>query len=160
MPNQDLVLLAPTSDCWLFGHLIVIQFSTLLLFNLRVRNYRRELVTQSPSARQDNPQGLNLLHPSYDSSTKWEIRETRSSQSLASENKLHINKPRERKWEQSMEKIWFNNQPHHIPNHMHEMRCERFREGWATADDPITKYFLISWGNDNMKGKSCQPENK
>jgi hypothetical protein len=45
---------------------------------------------------------------------------------------------------------------------MHEMRCERFREGWATgtADDPIIKDFLLSWGNDNMKGKSCKQENK
>jgi hypothetical protein len=38
------------------------------------------------------------------------------------------------------------------------MRYERFREGWATADDPIIKYFLLSWGNDNMKGK--KQENK
>jgi hypothetical protein len=25
---------------------------------------------------------------------------------------------------------------------MNEMRYERFREGWATADDPIIKYFV------------------
>ena len=43
---------------------------------------------------------------------------------------------------------------------MHEMRCERFREGWATADDPIITDFLLSWVNDNMKGKSCKQENK
>jgi hypothetical protein len=43
---------------------------------------------------------------------------------------------------------------------MHEMRCKRFREGWATADDPIIKDFLLSWGNDNMKGKSCKQEKK
>jgi hypothetical protein len=30
----------------------------------------------------------------------------------------------------------------------------------ATADDPIIKDFLLSWGNDNMKGKSCKQENK
>ncbi len=34
--NQD--LLTPTSDCRLFGHLIVIQCPMLLLIKLRVRN--------------------------------------------------------------------------------------------------------------------------
>jgi hypothetical protein len=40
------------------------------------------------------------------------------------------------------------------------MRYERCREDWATADDPIVTDFLLSWGDDNMKGKSCKQENK
>jgi hypothetical protein len=43
---------------------------------------------------------------------------------------------------------------------MHEMRCERFREGWVTADDPIIRDILLSWGDDYMTGKSLKQENK
>jgi hypothetical protein len=68
---------------------------------------------------------------------------------LASENKLHTNKPRERKWGQTMGK-----------NDSTNMRCERCREDWATADDPIVRDFILSWGDDNMKGKNCKQENK
>jgi hypothetical protein len=84
------------------------------------------------------------------------MRETRLSHSLASDNKLHTNKPRERKREQTKEKNSFNNQPHHIPNNKHEMRCERCREDWATADDPIVRDFSSELWDENMKGKSCK----
>jgi hypothetical protein len=45
--DQDL-LVVPASDCGLFGHLIVIKFSTPLLIYLRVRNDRMELTYLLP----------------------------------------------------------------------------------------------------------------
>jgi hypothetical protein len=34
------------------------------------------------------------------------------------------------------------------------------QRGLATADDPIVTDFLLSWGDNNMKGKSCKQEIK
>ena len=62
-----------------------------------------------------------------------------------------------------MEKKWFNNQPHHIPNHKHEMRCERCREDrrwWSNSPIFFWDGGMRKWRERVVSHKKIIRENK